>query len=242
MKASEILAEEALYHARWTKSGEARKGSIGGLDLFDYRPATGTDYYFDEAPRKSMVVLHYTMGWLWGDIATLTTAHLHVSVAFLVARSGRIYRLFPEDRWAYHLGKRKDVTGDTELLSKRSIAIELSNVGPLDLAGDTLKFVGRPYCDVSETAFYTKLTSPYRGFRYFAAFSDAQYAALDALLEAITATYAIPRKFVAPQKRFLTFDSPAAADAYKGVSSHVNFRRTGKTDIGPAFDWPRIRG
>ncbi len=28
--------------------------------------------------------------------------------------------------------------------------------------------------------------------------------------------------------------------SFAGIVSHVNYRTTGKTDIGPAFDWQRI--
>lgn len=242
MKAADVIAEEDKYHAQWISSGEAKAGMFGNVKLVNFSRKGSSDFHYNETHRKNLVVLHYTQGWIWGDLPTLTTSHLHVSVPFVVARSGRIYRLFPEDRWSYHLGRAKDVTGSVETLTKRSIAIEISNVGQLELDGDDLKFAGRTYCKTSETQYYQKLASPYRGYRYFASFTDAQYAAVDALIGQITTSHGIARKFLDPDKRYAVFTSDKAADDHKGIASHVNYRRTGKTDIGPAFDWARIGG
>jgi N-acetyl-anhydromuramyl-L-alanine amidase AmpD len=240
MRAIDIPAEEAKYQKNWVRSGEATKARFGNVDVFDFKPKHSSDYFFDERPPKNLVVLHYTQGWIWGDIPTLTTDHFHVSVAFVVARSGIVYRLFPEDRWSFHLGREQDVTGGSEFNSRRSIAIEVSNVGPLALAGNDLKFVGKTYCTTAETDFYQKLASPYRGHQYFATFTGEQYTAVSALLDQIKATYGIARSFLPQEKRFAPFESEPAADAYKGIASHVNYRPTGKTDIGPAFNWAKI--
>jgi len=240
MRAIDIPAKEAQSHNNWVRSGEATRARFGSVDVFDYRPRHSSGYYFDERPQKNLVVLHYTEGWIWGDIPTLTKDDFRVSVAFVVARSGIVYRLFPEDRWSYHLGKEQDVTGGSEFNARRSIAIEVSNVGALELVGSDLKFVGRTYCTTAETGFYQKLAQPYRGEQYFATFTAEQYTAVSALLDQIKSTYGIERTFLPQEKRFAVFESEPAADAYRGIASHVNYRRTGKTDIGPAFDWARI--
>ena len=242
MLAKDILAEEAKYHADWTVAGQLKAATYGALDVFDYKSGSG-DFFYTEQIAKNLLLLHFTAGYLWGDIATLTIAHKHVSVAFVVGRSGNIYRLFNDKYWSNHLGKDKDVVGNNTLLHKRSVAVEISNVGPLTLnAGKTaLTFAGSKYCELSDAASYTKLASDYRGFRYFASFTDAQYVSVKALIgEICIQNPATPRSFLPAASRYLPFAKDSAADSYKGIASHVNFRRTGKTDIGPGFDWPRI--
>lgn len=47
----------------------------------------------------------------------------------------------------------------------------------------------------------------------------------------------IPRSFLDPADRYEARDGIVD---FRGVVSHVNYRRTGKTDIGSAFDWNRV--
>ena len=56
------------------------------------------------------------------------------------------------------------------------------------------------------------------------------------LLRYLTARYKIPRRCLPVAKRFATTEDAAT---FKGIVSHVNHRATGKTDLGPAFDWAR---
>ena len=62
-------------------------------------------YFYQEETEKSKIVLHYTIGHLKGDLATLNKKDYHVSVPYLIARNGTVYELFDPDCWAYHLGK-----------------------------------------------------------------------------------------------------------------------------------------
>jgi N-acetylmuramoyl-L-alanine amidase len=240
MQAKDILAEEAKYHKKWIKSGEAKPAKQGALDVFNYRPIGRSDYYYDKETPKDLIVLHHTAGFFWGDLSTLTTSHYHVSVAFVVARSGWIYRLFDPKLWSSHLGTEKNVVGGSALNGARSIAIEISNVGQLALAGSDLRFVGSKYCGVGDAGYYTKLAKPFRGEKYFASFTAEQYAAVNSLLDELCTKYGIKRSFLPMKERFDTFPNSKTARAYKGIASHVNFRATGKTDLGPAFDWSRI--
>ena len=79
--------------------------------------------------------------------------------------------------------------------------------------------------------------NPYRECSYFATFTDEQYESLIILLRYLTAQYDIPRNFLNKKDRFLATQKVIG---FKGILSHVNFRKTGKTDLGPAFDWDRL--
>ena len=240
MLASGVLAQELTFHNNAVHLGAAKAATQGTVNVFDYDPPGRSNYYYDQAVAKNLVVLHHTAGWFWGDLDTLTQNNNHVSVAFVVARSGWIYRLFDPTRWSYHLGP--GTVGDNEFNSKRAIAIEISNVGELQVAGNDVKFGNSKYCGTDENQYYATLPAPYRGYSAYAKFTDAQYTAVNELLTQLCGEFAIPRTFLPMNQRFNVFGSDAAARSYTGIASHVNFRPTGKTDIGPVFDWPRIGG
>ena len=90
---------------------------------------------------------------------------------------------------------------------------------------------------MEDTDKYIKLNSPYRGQEYFASFTESQYVSLILLLRYLTATKDIPRKFLPSEERF---DTTEKVVDFQGILSHVNFRKSGKWDIGPAFDWDRV--
>jgi N-acetylmuramoyl-L-alanine amidase len=194
-------------------------------------------FYFKEETPKKRIVLHFTAGYLKGDIDTLTKPGNHVSVPFVIARNGTIYNLWPSKYWSYHLGPGA-LGGNTEM-SRSSIGIELSNIGYLDKKGSSLVTMYSStdvYCSADETSFY-KRVAPFREHEYFATFTPQQCTSLAKLLRYLTAKYDIPRQFVDVGQRYDTF--PAVAQ-FQGITSHVNFRPGGKWDIGPCFEWDTL--
>ena len=199
-------------------------------------------YFYEEEFPKERIVLHHTAGYLKGDIAQLSRQSAEVSVPFVIARSGLIYNLWKSKYWSYHLGPGA-VGGNTEM-SQRSIGIELSNIGFLrKKPGGLLHTVYSNtdvYCTQAETAYYQKLGTAFRGERYYARFTSAQYTSLVLLLRYLTARFKIPRAILPLSRRYDTFGAVSTAENFKGICSHVNFRASGKWDIGPAFDWDRV--
>lgn len=197
-----------------------------------------TSYFYDVQHPKDQICLHFTMGYLKGDIATLTKPDYHVSVPWVLGRNGITYNLFPSWCWSYHLGS--GAVGGNQVRSQRSIGIEISNIGPLRLDGGELLTAysegGRRdvYCSAAETEYYLK--APYRGWDHYATFTDAQYQSLIGLLKYLTSRYDIPRQFLPPGERHETTSS---TPGFRGIVSHVNYRKD-KTDIGPGFDWDRV--
>lgn len=195
-------------------------------------------YHKNFAHEKEQVVLHFTAGYLKGDITALTTPDRNVSVAFVIPRSGDILRLWPSELWSYHLGR--GASGGNEVNSKRSVGIELSNVGPLVKSGNTLSATwGSAYCDLNETEFYQELSSPFRDHTFYATFTEAQYQSLIILLEYLEDKHTIPLNFLGENERYNTLSADRVL-GFKGVLSHINYRSSGKWDIGPAFDWDRV--
>jgi N-acetyl-anhydromuramyl-L-alanine amidase AmpD len=195
-------------------------------------------YFYDEKVKKDLIVVHFTVGYLAGDIPALSTPGRHISTSFLLGRDGVLYQLFSSAQWSYHLGR--SAIGGNGKNSKRSVGIEVSNIGPLKLSGNVLiDYYGNEYCTLDQKEAYHKLDAPYRGYDYYASFTDKQYDELIILLRYLTSVYDAPRTFLPEETRAELFASSDEANDFKGIASHVNFR-TDKFDIGMAFDWQRV--
>ncbi len=211
------------------------------MDFVKCRRADGVESYFeDEKNEKTQIVMHYTAGFLKGDVSALTRENFRVSTAFVIARDGTILNLFPWDRWSFHLGP--GAVGGNKAGAKRTVGIELSNIGWLqEVNGQLCSPYDKTdvYCDLSETEYYTELNTPYRGHRYYATFTDSQYRSLITVLRFLTHQFDVPREFLPENERFVLGSNPALPQ-FKGITSHVNYQASGKWDIGPAFDWDRV--
>lgn len=218
------------------------KGTDQVMPYIHCRPKNGdTSFFIPEKHAKTQIVLHYTAGYLKGDVAALSKPNYRVSVPFIIARNGTILNLWSSAHWAYHLGSGA-VGGNTNG-GKRTIAIELSNIGFLKRTGNNLVTVysdSDVYCTLDQTQFYTKLDTSYRGEQYYATYTKQQYDSLIILLHYLTATYDIPRSFLPEDQRYVVGNVGELTN-FKGIVSHVNYRSSGKWDIGPAFDWERIQ-
>jgi len=252
MLAEKILAREAVFDRNGRDSAgkihTLKKSSIlipgtnERMPFTQVSPKSGDKTYYNKKEhQKQQNVLHFTMGYLHGDVAMLTQPNYHVSVPFLIGCNGKIYNLFSSKYWSYHLGR--GAMGGNGAQSQKTIAIELSNIGPLKQQGSNIiTSYSKPgkadkYCNVNQKRYYQQ--QAFRKYEHYATFSNAQYKALMLLLRYLTATYHIPYKFLPASQRFQTHERVAN---FRGIVSHVNYRKTGKVDIGPAFDWQRVIG
>jgi N-acetyl-anhydromuramyl-L-alanine amidase AmpD len=250
MKATDIANQESDFQITGI-DGKGKKfilsdtsvpipGEAGSMAYTSCTQANNdSSFYYTDLVAKKKITLHFTMGYLKGDIATLSTPSNHVSVPFVVGRNGKTYNLFASKYWSYHLGP--SAVGGNQPMSQSCIGIEISNIGPLKKIGSNLVTSysdSDVYCQEADTQFYTALATPYRGFSYYATFTDAQYETIITLLRYLTSKYGIPRQFVDAGKRYNTLTADEFVN-FTGIVSHVNCR-TDKVDIGPAFDWDRV--
>jgi len=213
-------------------------------------PVNRSGYFHDVEYPKKQILLHYTAGQLVSDLSALTKQDNHVSVAFVLARDGTIYQLFPSKFWSGSIGLGLGNTGTGNARDKQCIAIEISNYGFLVERDGNLETVysrmtnvngnvgpADVYCSLTETAAYQKLATPFRGQLYYASFTKQQYQSLIVLLRYLTAKFQIPRVFLPEATRYNTTNDVLG---FNGIVSHVNYRPSGKWDIGPAFDWQQV--
>lgn len=207
---------------KYTKTATTDIGS--GIKIYSIRPNFDSYYYNTKTVKKS-ICLHFTVGYIKSDTTALSTKDNHVSVSYVVDRTGRIYEMFPDTDWSYHLGS--GAVGGNGVMSKQSIGIEISNYGPLKLSGENLvDAYGNTYCSVSETKFYTKQN--YRGYDYFASMTDDQINAVVQLLQYLGRKHNIPMNFKPDDA---PFNSASEATSFNGVFYHTNVRKD-------KFDWP----
>ncbi|RYY58695.1 MAG: N-acetylmuramoyl-L-alanine amidase, partial [Chitinophagaceae bacterium] len=210
-------------------------------------PRGRSGYFYTGVTKKERILLHFTAGHLRSDMATLTRNNYHVSVPFVIARDGTIYQLFSSKFWSGNIGKGIGNAGNAE--DKKTISIEISNYGFLTEKNGNLETIysrlpgpNGPgpvdvYCSANERDAYTTIATPFRSQTKFASFTSQQYESLIVLLRYLTATYNIPREFMPDNLRFQATDQVLR---FQGIVSHVNYRESGKWDIGPAFDWARV--
>jgi len=251
MKATQIPGHESSFftnkkdaHGKGFQLTDMEVPIRGSNESMPYVKCIRTDhddsYYYAEKFEKTQIVLHFTAGYLKGDVAVLTTPSNHVSVPFILARNGTILNMWSSAFWSYHLGPGA-IGGNTKG-SRRTIGIEISNIGYLKKIGNHLVTAYRDddvYCSLDETSQYIQLETPYRGHLYFANYTNEQYESLIVLLKYLTAEYDIPRVFLPFNERYEIGNVGNIPD-FRGIVSHVNYRPSGKWDIGPAFDWERV--
>ncbi len=221
-------------------SSGASGGDHGASDVHIDRTtlALPSSQYYPVETRKDLLILHFTAGGsARSAVETWRASPEHVATAYVVDLDGTVYEVFPPTCWAYHLG----IKGGT-VHERRSIGIEIVNVGPLQACeGDRPalnwwpKDWGQQYCSLDESTKYVEST--YRGKRYFATFPEPQVDAVSRLVRHLCDRFTLERRLPDRSHR-LDYDPTLFAD-HKGIATHVNFRPD-KWDIGPAFDWERL--
>jgi len=208
------------------------------IDKTKYRLPKGK--FFADTHTKDMIVLHFTAGSTTsGAFASWMSQKINIGTPYILDPDGTVYEIFDPKCWAYHLG----MTGPHQenwKHDKRSVPIEVVNFGPLKLVGDTLyswpNGYKNVYCKLTDADRYVKKS--YRGFDYYAAFTDAQKVALVELVKHISDEFKIPMD-LPPADKLEKFDTAFFKD-WKGIASHQNFR-SDKFDMGPAWDWDLLR-
>jgi hypothetical protein len=142
---------------------------------------------------------------------------------------GEICQAFSSKRWAYHLGIKPDVFRSRKLpykaLDPISIGIEICNWGPLEKVGD--KFYN--YVDREVPADQVcELEKPYKGHKYYHAYTDAQIESVRQLLLYWNKIHGIDLTY----NEDIWQVSDRALKGENGVFTHNSYRKD-KTDVSP---------
>jgi len=201
--------------------------------------------FVPEITPKDLIVLHFTAGTTARSaFDTWRNDPRRIATSYIVDLDGSIYEVFPASSWASHLG----VSSPQSIQDRRSIGIEIANVGPLQRSTDdptvlnwwpkrtsTSADFTTKFCRLDETERY--VAANFRGKSHFASYPDVQVEAVAALVRLLCEQFRIPPVLPPIARRFEC--DVNAFSTFKGVCSHANFRQD-KWDIGPAFPWDRL--
>jgi len=198
-----------------------------------------TQYIFEEHP-KIQIYLHHTAGNA-NPIATFKYWESNQErIATCVAiggypgtntqwQDGEVIQGFSSKHWAYHLGLKESTFDKFGLpyksLDKISIGVEICNWGQLTAKnGKFYNYVGGI---VPDSEVY-HLNQPYKGYKYFHNYTDAQIEAVKDLLLLWKQRYNIPLTY----NQDIWDVTPRALKGEPGVYTH-NSVRYDKVDIYP---------
>lgn len=202
-------------------------------------PLRESQYFKEETPKKQ-IVLHHTAGnssgintisaWDTDDRGRIATCVTISGPGAKGTYDGEICQAFSSKFWAYHLGIKPEVFRAYKVsyqkLDKIAIGIEICNWGQLTLKnGKYYNYVDR---EVPANQV-TTLETPYKGFKYFHKYSDAQIQSVKDLLVYWKGIYGIDLTFNYDQ--MFTVNTKALKGD-NGLYSHNSYRKD-KIDIYP---------
>lgn len=191
--------------------------------------------YFAESSPKTQIYLHHTAGngnaegvaryWNGNDS--------RIATAFIIGENGTIVQCFSSKHWAWHLGiDTEDFARNGAKysnLNKLSVGIEVCNWGYLKKKGDKYyNYAG----GVVNPSYVTELDQPYKGYKYWYKYSDAQIESLRQLVVYLCETYDIPKDY---RSEIWSIDKEAFKGS-KGIYTHNSVRKD-KSDMYPC---PRV--
>ena len=156
-----------------------------------------------------------------------------IGTAFVIGEDGTIVQCFSSKHWAWHLGidNQDFATNGAKYvnLNKCSVGIEVCNWGYLKKKGDKFyNYAG----GLVKPENVTELDKPFKGFKHYYKYSDAQIESLRQLVEYLCDTYDIPKDY---RSEIWAIDKEAFKNT-KGIFTHNSVRKD-KSDMYPC---PRV--
>ena len=187
--------------------------------------------FFEEPSDKTQIYLHHTAGNgnAEGVSRYWNSNDSQIATAFVVGENGTIVQCFSSKHWAWHLGIDSQDFATRKLpyknLNKLSVGIEVCNWGMLkEKNGKFYNYVGGEI----NPSYVTTLETPYKGYKHWYKYTDAQIEATRQLVTYLCEIYDIPKDY---RKEIWSLDNEAFKGT-KGIYTHNSVRKD-KADIYP---------
>ena len=187
--------------------------------------------FFEEPSDKTQIYLHHTAGNgnAEGVSRYWNSNDSQIATAFVVGENGTIVQCFSSKHWAWHLGIDSQDFATRGLpyknLNKLSVGIEICNWGMLkEKNGKFFNYVGGEI----NPSYVTTLETPYKGYKHWYKYTDAQIEATRQLVTYLCEIYDIPKDY---RKEIWSLDNEAFKGS-KGIYTHNSVRKD-KADIYP---------
>ncbi len=190
--------------------------------------------YWKEEHSKEIIVLHFTAGYNWKSAYDAFMGPGRVATPFIVDKEGPKYivKLFDEKYWSYHLGIKEAEYSKNWANDKRSIGIEVVNIGPVWFKDGVWKdYVGKEW--LVDDIVQGKNRDADGGVK----FPEEQIKAVCDLINYLCDKWNIPREV---PKDKMSFQLPQMGE-FKGIVTHQMFRQD-KYDMGIAWPWEKVTG
>lgn len=187
--------------------------------------------FFEETSDKTQIYLHHTAGNgnAEGVARYWNSNDSRIATAFVVGENGTIVQCFSSKHWAWHLGIDSQDFATRGLpyknLNKLSVGIEVCNWGMLKEKNG--KFYNYVKGEINPS-YVTTLETPYKGYKHWYRYTDAQIEATRQLIVYLCETYDIPKAY---RKEIWSLDKEAFKGT-KGIYTHNSVRKD-KADIYP---------
>ena len=201
------------------------------LDKIVWKPLA-SDQYCREETFKNTIYVHHTAGnsnpysvlrW-WAEEPS------PVATSFVIGGDGTLVQAFSSKYWAYHLGLKKSNmppgSESSRVLNNQAIGIEICNWGWLKYND------GKFYTYVNSTIpeeDVIVLTTPYRNYKYWHKYTDAQLKVCAELIQFLAGKFNIPMCYKGDQMFELDI---RAFKGEPGIWTHTSVRQD-KTDCSP---------
>ncbi len=187
--------------------------------------------YIQSETLKDLIVLHHTVGGTALSTINYWKADPNrIATAYVIERNGEVFEVFDPKHWAFHLG----IKGSNGAVDKRSIGIELASEGGLIQRDGKLYSFDKVTERTLFTQEYYDHGMPWRGYRFFDAYSDTQILSAIELINMLCGQFNITRQTPANH-----FDADDAYKQFTGILGHHHLRPD-KSDVHPGFPWQKV--
>lgn len=211
------------------------------LSAINFQEGFPSSQYYRIQTKKNAICIHHTVSGpgVMGDIGWWNNTPARIATPIIIDRDGIIHQIFNSGYWAHHLGVKTSVFRDRGLepnnvqLNQATIGIELDSWGGLvEKDGQWITPVTGAVIPKENVIEYNE---PYRGYKAYEKYTDAQIESCRQLLEYFCDKYGISMDY----NEDIWDVTTRALSGQSGIYTHTSYRPD-KSDCHPQLELKEI--